>query len=56
MPRSPASDRHSLLIADGIAVAHAADAALFDPLATSGEQSRAAYEAALRVREELKAR
>ena len=42
------------LIADGITVAHAADAALFDPLATSEEGSWAAYEAALRVRRELK--
>ena len=55
-PRSPAGGRSTSLIADGVAVAHAADAALFDPLATSGERSRAAYEAALRVREELKTR
>ena len=42
------------LLEDGVTVAHAADAALFDPLATSDERSRAAYQAALRVREGLK--
>jgi hypothetical protein len=41
------------LIQDGVTVAHAADAALFDPLATSAERSRAAYQAALRVRKGL---
>jgi transglutaminase-like putative cysteine protease len=51
---SQASDRAASLIGDGITVAHAADAALFDPLDTSDERSRAAYEAALRVRKELK--
>ncbi len=51
---SLASDRAASLIADGITVAHAADAALFDPLDTSDERSRAAYRAALRVRKELK--
>jgi hypothetical protein len=50
-----ASDRAASLIADCMTVAFAADAALFDPLATSDERSRAAYEAALRVRRELKA-
>lgn len=42
------------VIADGITVAHTADAALFDPFGTSEERSCAAYEAALRVRRELK--
>jgi transglutaminase-like putative cysteine protease len=51
---SQAVDRAALLIKDGITVAHAADAALFDPLATSDERSRAAYHASLRVRQELK--
>jgi transglutaminase-like putative cysteine protease len=41
------------LVQDGVTVARAADAALFDPLATSDERSRAAYEAALRVRKGL---
>ena len=43
----------SVAIQDGITVARAADAALFDPLAISDERSRAAYEAALRVRKGL---
>ncbi len=41
-------------IADGITVARAADAALFDPLPPSEETSRASYQAALRVRRDLK--
>jgi hypothetical protein len=48
------SDRAASLLADGITVATAADAALFDPLGASEESSRAAYEAALRVRNALK--
>jgi transglutaminase-like putative cysteine protease len=51
---SQAVDSAVRLMTDGIAVAHAADAALFDPLAASDEKSRAAYLAALRVRQELK--
>ena len=50
---SPASYRTASLIEDSITVAHAADAALFDPLVTSMEKSRAAYQAALRVRKGL---
>ncbi len=46
----PAGDRTASLIEDGVTVAHAADAALFDPIATSDEKSRAAYQAALRLR------
>ena len=49
-----ADDGATQLFEDGITVAHAADAALFDPLAASEERSRAAYQAALRVRKELK--
>jgi transglutaminase-like putative cysteine protease len=41
------------LIEDGLTVAHAADAALFDPIATSSEVSSAAYQAAQRVRNGL---
>jgi transglutaminase-like putative cysteine protease len=48
-----AKERSASLIQDGVTVAHAADAALFDPLATSDERSRTAYEAALRVRKGL---
>ncbi len=51
---SPASDRSASLIEDGITVAHAADVALFAPLAISEEMGRAAYQAALRVRKDLK--
>ncbi len=50
--RTP-GDRAASLFADGITVATAADAALFDPLGTSAQRSQAAYEAALRVRQEL---
>jgi transglutaminase-like putative cysteine protease len=49
-----ANDGVTQLFEDGITVAHAADAALFDPLAASEERSRAAYQAALRVRKGLK--
>ncbi len=49
----PASAVGASQVADGIAVARAADAALFDPLATSDEDGRAAYEAALRLRKGL---
>jgi len=49
-----ANEGAAQLLEDGFTVAHAADAALFDPLATSDERSRAAYQAALRVREGLK--
>jgi transglutaminase-like putative cysteine protease len=48
------SDRAASLLADGMTVAATADAALFNPLGTSEERSRAAYDAALRVRKELK--
>jgi hypothetical protein len=48
-----AKERSASLIQDGVTVAHAADAALFDPLATPDERSRTAYEAALRVRKGL---
>ena len=41
------------LIADGLTVARAADAALYDPIATSNEVSNAAYRAALRLSESL---
>jgi transglutaminase-like putative cysteine protease len=51
-----AGDGASSLIADGVMVAEAGDAALFDPLATSEDRGRAAYRAALRVRDELKDR
>jgi hypothetical protein len=51
----PASDGAASLVEDGITVAHAADVALFDPLAASDERSHAAYEAALRMRKELNA-
>ena len=50
---SPGSYPTSSLLQDSITVAHAADAALFDPLATTDEKSRAAYRAALRVRKGL---
>jgi transglutaminase-like putative cysteine protease len=50
---SPTGDRTASLIDDGVTVAHAADAALFDPTATSSDQSRAAYQAALRLRRGL---
>jgi hypothetical protein len=50
---SSARERAGSLIQDGITVARAADAALFDPLAVSDEKSHAAYEAALRVRKGL---
>ena len=50
---SPASHPTAPLIEDGVTVARAADAALFDPLTTSDERSRAAYQAALRVRKGL---
>ena len=49
-----AGERTASLRADGMTVAATADAALFDPLGTSAERSRAAYAAALRVRKELK--
>ncbi|HEY5334721.1 MAG TPA: transglutaminaseTgpA domain-containing protein [Mycobacteriales bacterium] len=49
-----ADDGAAQLLEDGITVAHAVDAALFDPLGTSDERSRAAYQAALRVRDGLK--
>jgi transglutaminase-like putative cysteine protease len=51
---SPALARTGSLIEDGVTVAHAADASLFDPLATSDDRSHAAYQAALRVRKRLK--
>ena len=51
---SPAPARPGSLIEDGLTVAHAADASLFDPLAPSDERSHAAYQAALRVRKRLK--
>ncbi len=51
--RPAASSSTASLVGDGVTVAHAADAALFDPLATSEERSRTAYEAALRVRKDL---
>lgn len=51
---SLASDRTRSLIEDGVTVAHATDVALFDSVATSREQSSAAYQAALRVRQGLK--
>ncbi len=54
--RSQTGDGTSSLIADGVMVAEAGDAALFDPLATSEEHGRAAYQAALRVRDGLKDR
>ncbi len=50
---SPARDGAPSQVADGITVARAADAALFDPLGTSGENGRAAYQAALRLRKGL---
>jgi hypothetical protein len=50
---SSPSDPTASLIADSVMVAYAADAALFDPLGTSEERSRAAYQAALRVRRGL---
>jgi transglutaminase-like putative cysteine protease len=50
---SSARKRSATLSQDGVTVAHAADAALFDPLDTTDERSRAAYEAALRVRKGL---
>ncbi len=57
-PADPASagagDGGASLIADGIMVAESVDAALFDPFGTSEERSRAAYQAALRVRKQLK--
>jgi transglutaminase-like putative cysteine protease len=51
---SQVGGRAASVIADGMTVAHTADAALFDPLDVSDESSRAAYQAALRVRKELK--
>jgi hypothetical protein len=42
------------LIADGVTVAQAADAALFDPLPADETGSRAAYDAAMRLRRDLK--
>jgi hypothetical protein len=51
---SPTPARTGSLIEDGVIVSHAADASLFDPLATSDEGSHAAYQAALRVRKRLK--
>ena len=51
----PKGERAASLVADGITVARVADSALFDPLATSDEKSRDAYEAALRLRKGLKA-
>jgi transglutaminase-like putative cysteine protease len=54
--RSPVYDGDSSLIADGVMVAQAGDAALFDPLTTSEAHGRAAYQAALRVRDELTSR
>jgi transglutaminase-like putative cysteine protease len=51
---SPTGDPTLSLIEDGVTVAHAVDAALFDPIATSEEQSSAAYQAALRLRKSLK--
>jgi hypothetical protein len=42
------------LIADGVTVAQAADAALFDPVPTDETGSRAAYDAAIRVRQGLR--
>jgi hypothetical protein len=50
---SPAKSPTASLIEDSVAVARAADAALFDPLATTEEGGRAAYQAALRVRRDL---
>ncbi len=50
---SPAMSPTASLIEDSVAVARAADAALFDPLAPSEEGGRAAYQAALRVRRGL---
>jgi transglutaminase-like putative cysteine protease len=52
--RSPTVDRTASLIHDGVTVAHAADAALFDPFAISDEEGSAAYQAALRVRTGLR--
>jgi hypothetical protein len=49
-----AVDRKVSLIEDGLTVAHVANAALFDPFATSDEESGAAYQAALRVRKGLR--
>ena len=49
----PGSYPTSSLIEDSITVAHAADTALFDPLGASDEKSRAAYQAALRIRKGL---
>jgi hypothetical protein len=43
-------DRGGSLVADGLLVAHTADAALFAPVPPSDERSRAAYEAAMRIR------
>jgi hypothetical protein len=53
---SEAAEDAPALIADGITVARNADAARFDPLGTSEGRSHAAYQAALRVREDLKNR
>ena len=53
-PATTSATRSALLFEDGVTVAHAADAALFDPLGTSDATSRAAYQAALRIRKELK--
>ena len=46
---SPGSYPTAWLVEDGVTVAQAADAVLFDPLDTSDERSRSAYQAALRV-------
>lgn len=51
---SPAPAGAGSLIEDGVTVAHAADASLFDPLGPSDERSHAAYEAAVRLRKRLK--
>jgi transglutaminase-like putative cysteine protease len=51
---SPAPGRTGSLIEDGVTVARAADASLFDPLANSDERGHVAYQAALRVRKSLK--
>ena len=51
---SPANDPSASLIEDSVTVGRAADAALFDPIVISDERSRAAYQAALRVRKGLR--
>jgi transglutaminase-like putative cysteine protease len=53
-PGSAAADaRRVSLVEDGVMVAEAANAALFDPLGISDERSRAAYQAALRLKRAL---